>query len=234
MQADGCGAEDCRSCHSLSKDEARGLLKELRLKVLDVAFSEVPGLWVVDVQNPQGRRGPVYVDFSKQHLIKGTILKLATKENLTQQRLIERNRIDPSIIPLDDALVIGNPKAQNRIVVFDDPQCKFCRKLHPELKRLTETRDDVAFYVQMFPLKGNPTSYDKAKAIICAKSLQMLEASLAGKKLPSPECDTDAVDRNLEIGRLIGVRSTPTLVFPDGRVVPGYKTAEKIAEFLGE
>ena len=42
MQTDGCGAGDCRSCHSLSKDEARGLLKTLSLNVLDVAFSEVP------------------------------------------------------------------------------------------------------------------------------------------------------------------------------------------------
>ena len=61
MQADGCGAGECRSCHDLSQEEAKGLLKGLPVKVVDVAFSEVPGLWVVDVENRQGRKGPVYI-----------------------------------------------------------------------------------------------------------------------------------------------------------------------------
>ena len=42
------------------------------------------------------------------------------------------------------------------------------------------------------------------------------------------------IDENLRVGREIGVRSTPTLVFPGGRVMPGFKTAEKIADLLEE
>ena len=232
MQPDGCGAGECRDCHSLSKGEAKELLKELPFEVLNVDFSAVPGLWLVDVRNRQGRKGPVYIDFSKQHVISGNIMKLATKEDVTLNRMAALNPIDPSIIPLGDALVIGNPNAKHRIVVFDDPQCKYCRKIHPEMKKLAQERQDVAFYIKMFPL--NAKSWEKAKAIVCSKSLQMLEDSLAKAEIPAAGCETDQLEKNTRVGRSIGVRSTPTLVFPDGRVMSGYKTAERIAEILDE
>lgn len=230
MQQDGCGAGTCTDCHSLSKDEAKGLLKELPLEVLNVELSVVPGMWAVDVQNRQGRKGPVFVDFSKQYVFSGNIMKLDTKEDVTLNRTAELNPVDTSIIPLEDALVIGNPEAKHRVIVFDDPQCKYCKKLHPEMKKLTARRDDVVFYIKMFPL--NPKSKEIAKSIVCGKSAELLEASLAGRTIPPADCETNQLEQNVDLGRSIGVRSTPTLVFPDGRVLSGYKSAESIEELL--
>ena len=31
------------------------------------------------------------------------------------------NRIDTSLIPLKDALVMGNPNAEHKVIVFDNP-----------------------------------------------------------------------------------------------------------------
>ncbi len=229
---DGCGAGDCRSCHSLSKNEAENILKGLVHEVLSVEFSDVPGLWVVDVEDQRGRRGPVYIDFSKRYVITGNVLEVATRENLTRRRMIDLNRIDPSRIPLDDALVIGDPAAEKKIVVFTDPDCPYCRKLHPELRKVVERRPDVAFYVKMFPIKK--TSREKAKTIVCANSLELLDRAMEGREIPPPDCQTDQIEKNLEFGRSIGVRSTPTLVFPDGRVIPGAKPADKILLLLDE
>jgi thiol:disulfide interchange protein DsbC len=230
MQQDGCGAGSCRDCHSLNREEATELLQELPLEIIDVDFSEVPGLWVVDVQNRQGRRAPVYVDFSKQYIFSGNIMNLATKEDVTGKRMAALNPIDPSVIPLDDALVLGDPDAKYRIIVFDDPECKFCRKLHPEMKRMIDQRNDVAFYIKLFPL--NQKSSEKARAIVCAQSMELLESSLAGKAIPPADCKTDQIEKNIAVGQSIGVRSTPTLVLPDGRVVPGFKTVEQLTRLL--
>jgi thiol:disulfide interchange protein DsbC len=98
------------------------------------------------------------------------------------------------------------------------------------MEKLVTEREDVAFYIKMFPL--NPKSRAKAKAIVCAKSLELLEASLAGKEIPPADCETDQLEQNIAVGRSIGVRSTPTLVLPDGRVLPGYKTAAQIGQLL--
>ncbi len=63
----------------------------------------------------------IYVDFSKKYLILGSIISIKERRNLSQERFADLKRIDISQIPLDDALVMGDPKARIRIVAFDDP-----------------------------------------------------------------------------------------------------------------
>ncbi len=232
FQKDGCGSGECSSCHTLTRDEAEEILGGLVHKVLSVGPSEVPGLWVAEVESKKKQRVPVYIDFSKRYVISGNILDAKTRENVTRRRVIQMNRIDPSVIPLDDAIVIGDPSAGQKIVVFTDPECPYCRKLHPELSKAVERRPGLAFYVKIFPLPKS--SRAKALTLVCTRSPELLDAAMAGRPLPEAECETDQLDRNVELGRSIGVRSTPTLVFPDGRVIPGAKTADRILLLLDE
>jgi len=224
---------DCTACHKLSPGEAQALLKTLVDGVVAVRPSEVPGLWAVDVEK-QGRKLPVFLDFSGRFLVTGDVIDLQTMASLTRERMVDLNRVDASQISLDDAIVIGDPKAAVKIVVFDDPECPFCKKIHPEMKLVVEKRKDVAFFIKMLPLKMHPDARRKAKAIICSKSAEMLQDSLDDKPVPDPTCETDQVEKNEALAQQLGVGSTPTLVLPDGRVMPGYKPADKILELLAE
>jgi thiol:disulfide interchange protein DsbC len=115
--------QDCSKCHTLTKDEASTLLKDMapNLKILDVRTSPVNALWEVDIETG-GRKVVTYVDFSKKYLISGGIISIKDKKNLTQDRLSEINKVDVSKIPLDDALVMGDKDAKYRIIVFDDTE----------------------------------------------------------------------------------------------------------------
>jgi thiol:disulfide interchange protein DsbC len=239
FQTDGCGSGECRDCHTLDKKEVAILLQDKVTEVVDVKPSQVPGLWDVEAIY-QGRKVPLYIDFSKQYLISGNIVKLDSGENLTQQSFINMNRVDVSRIPLDDAVIIGNPTALRKIIVFDDPECSYCRKIHPEMENVVAQHDDIAFFIKMFPLAMHPASYDKARTIVCARTknsndraLAFLSDSLAGKELPPPDCDSDQVDKNITLAKELHINSTPTLIMPDGRVLPGYKVADKIVEAAG-
>jgi thiol:disulfide interchange protein DsbC len=233
FMGDGTGPVDCTKCHTLPLAEAQEKLGKLVDQVLAVNKSEVPGLFAVDVEK-QGRKLPVYLDYSKRFLLTGDVIDLETMQSLVRERMVELNRIDPATVPVDDAVVIGDPKAPKRIIVFDDPECPFCKKIHPEMKKVVEERKDVAFFVKMLPLKIHPDARRKAKAIICAKSAEMLQDSLDGKPVPDPSCETDQVEKNEAVAQQIGVGSTPTLIFPDGRIIPGYKPADKIIALLDE
>ena len=114
--------QDCSKCHTLSKDEARELLKNVvpEVVIFDVRLSPVKGVWEVDLES-RGRKAIVYVDFLKKHFFSGALVSIEEKKNLTQERFIELNKIDVSQIPLDDALVMGDPKARIRVIVFTDP-----------------------------------------------------------------------------------------------------------------
>ena len=114
--------QDCSKCHTLSKDEAATLLKDIGqgVKVLEVLMSPIKGMWEVDI-DAGGKKGLVYVDFSKKHLISGSIITIKERTNLTQDRFTELTKVDVSQIPLGDALVMGEKGAKYKVVVFDDP-----------------------------------------------------------------------------------------------------------------
>lgn len=113
---------ECSKCHTLTKDEATTLLKDLdpNIKVTDVLSSPVKAMWEVDIESG-GRKMPVYVDFSKKHLISGGIFLIKEKKDLTRERITEISKVDVGQIPLADALVLGEKNAKHKVIVFDDP-----------------------------------------------------------------------------------------------------------------
>ena len=53
----------------------------------------------------------------------------------------------------------------------------------------------------------------------------------AGREVPNAECD-DPVAAHFALGSDFGVRGTPTILLPDGRVVPGYAPAKQLLDAL--
>jgi thiol:disulfide interchange protein DsbC len=230
---DGCSSGACTDCHSLTRDEAVKILGNTVDNVLSVAPSRVNGLWEVGVEK-EGKRWPFYIDFSKEYMISGQIVHLGTKKNLTESRILSMNRVDVSQIPLSEAIVVGKKDAKRRIVVFDDPNCPHCAKLHQTIKELVAKNPDMAFFVRPFPRKNDPETREKAISIVCAGTIQALEDGFAGKPLPKGNCGTNAVDESIRIAERLNIRLTPTMILPDGRVVPGALEADTILSLLDE
>ncbi len=114
--------QNCSKCHMLSRDEARDLLKNVIPNpiILDIRLSPAKGFWEVYLESG-GRKGLVYVDFLKKHFFSGALVSIADKKDLTQERLTELSKVRVSQIPLGDALVMGDPRARIRVIVFTDP-----------------------------------------------------------------------------------------------------------------
>ncbi len=226
-----CGEKRCTDCHSLTKEEAGFLLGSGADRVLKVEQAEMPGVWAVEIEK-RGRKYPVYVNYSKSHLLQGEVVRLRDGENLTKLRTASLNRIDVSRISLADALIVGDPQAEKKVIVFTDPQCHFCAKLHQELPEVVARDPAIAFYIKLLPLAMHPDAYHIAKSVVCNRSLELLEDSFAGKAVPPPLCRAEAVDENIALARKLGIRSTPTLVLPDGRPFSGYKKADQLLKLL--
>jgi thiol:disulfide interchange protein DsbC len=118
----GACEKDCTRCHSITKEEATDIFRKLNpdIEVLGVGLGPVGGLWEVVVE-AKGKKGVAYIDFSLKHIITGSVINVDTRDNLTQDRLYELNRVDFSQIPLGDALLLGRRDARYRAIVFDDP-----------------------------------------------------------------------------------------------------------------
>jgi thiol:disulfide interchange protein DsbC len=232
VKGEGC-TTDCIQCHDIDKDEAAELLKGLVEKVVSVEEGPVRGVWEVEVE-VKGNTFPVYLHYSKKYIIAGNVIDIKTKERVGKTpRPAKPAVVDMKSVPLEDTIVIGDQSAENKIIVFDDPDCPFCRKFHPVMKEVISRRKDIAFHIKLFPLvQLHPQAYDKAKAIVCEKSLKLLDDAFTGKPVPPPTCETDQIDRNIELASSLGISGTPTLIFKDGQIVPGYIEADKLIEIV--
>jgi thiol:disulfide interchange protein DsbC len=114
--------QDCSRCHTLTAQEAGDILRPLypAAKVLQVEIGPMKTSWEIYIESG-GRKGLVYLDFSKKFLMAGSLLSVKEKRNLTQERMAELNRVDVSAIPLEDAVIMGDPNARIRVIVFTDP-----------------------------------------------------------------------------------------------------------------
>jgi len=218
----------CTECHALSRQEAAVLLKDMVDNVTDVVPGPVPGLWEVDVIL-EGKVHPLYMDYSRKYLLQGSFFRMTDRKNVTSLRHADLNRIDVSAIPLEDAVVLGNRESKRRIIVFTDPSCGYCRKLHPEMKAAVARDPDAAFFVMPYPRDPlDHGTYSKCLAVVCDKTESTLDAAFTGDKLPSRACDSKAVDRTILLARKLGISGTPSMVLPDGRLISGYRTADEL------
>ncbi|HKJ04296.1 MAG TPA: DsbC family protein [Geopsychrobacteraceae bacterium] len=231
FMAEGGGAGSCIDCHVLSKEDAIEIFKQIGGEVQAVEHSEVPGLWRVEV-NAKGKTIPLYLDYSKSFMIAGDVIRLEDRKNLTDQRFQELNSVDTKTIPLNDALLLGKENAKNKVLVFTDPHCPYCSKLHIEMQAAVEKRPDIAFLIKLLPYKNS--SKIPTRTILCNKSLAMLEDAFTGKQLPPPICDTDQGEQNILLARELGIRSTPTLLLPNGQIEPGYKKLDDLIKLIDQ
>lgn len=234
----GC-EENCLKCHSLANDEVNLILNKLNLpeaKILKIQMSPVKGLWEVAIDN-KGQKGVLYVDFSKKHIVAGQIIEFNAAINKTKERVDALNkdkRINTASIPLREALVLGSNSAEKKVIVFTDPDCTFCSKLHQELKKVIAQRMDIAFYLKLYPLKMHTDAYWKSKSIVCNRSLKLLEDNFENKGIQKSDCSTKEIDENIKIAEKNGITGTPTIILPDGSIYSGFIDAEKLITLVDE
>ena len=200
-------------------------------EILQIQLSPVKGLWEVSIDN-QGKKGLFYVDFAKKYFLPGPVIEIKTGMNKTLEQMSTLRKVDFSKIPLKTPLILGNPAASQKVAVFTDPDCPYCGYLHREMDKIIKERKDVVFYIILFPLRFHKEAYWKSKSILCQKSLKMLEDAFARKQIPKLDCDNKEVDENIKLAESLGITSTPTLIFMDGRMVTGALPAQQIIGLL--
>ncbi len=102
------------------------------------------------------------------------------------------------------------------------------------MKKIIAERKDIAFYIKMFPIAQlHPEAPQKAKAIVCEKSMALLEDAFEKKPVPQPKCETTIVDENIALAKKLGITGTPAIILPDGRLILGYKDEKTLLGIIG-
>jgi len=210
--------------------------KNIRAGIADLKIDTIrttPMKGVYEIQVRHGKKSVVYYsDGDGKHLIAGGhMFETASHRDLTRERLEDLNRVDWSSLPLDKAIVSGDPKAKLKVAIFTDPDCPFCRKLEAGIKDLK----GVKVYSFLFPLTQiHPHSQAKAEAIWCSKDRHdtMMKVMLENANPPVGTCNTPLADIQ-RLAMQLGVMATPTLISGDGRMTAGgIATGEQLKAWL--
>lgn len=173
----------------------------------------------------------LYTDEKMTFLIaEGHLVDPKTKKDITGERLEELTRIDFSTLPLEQAIKVVKGNGSRKLVVFSDVDCPYCKRLEQnELSHIT----DVTVYTFLYPIQQlHPDAAAKSKAIWCASNrVKAWEDWIFRNQLPKAAANCEVpLEKVGELARKIGITSTPTLIFADGKRMLGaqpYKEIEK-------
>ena len=167
-----------------------------------------------------------YTDEKATYLFFGHVIDPQTKQSLTSERLQQikdARRISMDTLPLDHAIKAVKGNGKRKLVVFSDPNCPYCKRLEKELVNVT----DVTIYTLLYPVLNG--SLPTATSIWCSPNRLKAwdDFMLKGVAPAGKNCDTP-IETILQAGRKNGINGTPTLIFPDGSVIPGMIAADTI------
>jgi thiol:disulfide interchange protein DsbC len=100
------------------------------------------------------------------------------------------------------------------------------------MKKITDKRNDIAFFLKLYPLSFHKEAYWKAKSIICNKSVKLLEDCFEGKKIEKTECDTSELDDTIKLAETLGISGTPAIILPDGRLRIGAMPENELTDLI--
>ena len=172
----------------------------------------------------------LYVDRTGRYiLVEGEMVDMRTNRNLTRERMQEVLSIDFSILPLAKAMKQVNGAGKRTLVLFEDPNCTYCKRLRADLMVI----DDLTVYTFAYPILAADSDLKSRKAL-CAPDPQAawLDLMLYNKVADNDGRCPNALEELKALGQQLGIEATPTMFFPNGQRLQGYAPPTRLVQLL--
>ena len=196
----------------------------LGVKVEGIQPAPIPGLFEVRYRTRDGME-IMYTDAQGANLINGNIYDSKTKRNLTEERLRKLNAISFDSLPLELAVKVQRGNGKRVMAMFTDPYCPACQ----QFERVLQQVDDITVYYFMFPVI-RPERADHSRSVWCSpdRAKAWLDLAIRQKVPTASAACANPVDKVLELGRTLGVTSTPTTYFANGERISGGMPVDRL------
>ena len=197
-----------------------------------VAIKETPLPQIFEVELNTGEL--LYSDISGDYLFAGDLYQTTNSGlmNLSSKTRQLRTAERIGAIP-EDQMIVYSPEDETRatLTVFTDVDCTYCRALHKDVEALVAKGIEVRYLA--YPRGGEAAgSYEKMISVWCSQDRhKSLTQAKNGQNLPARDCETPVLE-HYELGNQIGISGTPALIFPDGRLIPGYMDVDRLVAML--
>lgn len=196
-----------------------------------ISIEETPLSNIYEVELSTGEI--LYSDISGDYLFAGDMYETSATGlmNLSADKRQMRNLDKLAAVPEEQMIIFTPDEIKASITVFTDVDCTYCRALHRDLDTLLSLGIQVRYMA--YPRGGeNAESFSKMISVWCSDDRhKSLTQAKNGQNLPERECENPVL-AHYELGNEFGITGTPALVFPDGRVIPGYLDPERLSAML--
>lgn len=203
-------------------------IRSLVPDVEEIAISEtpIPGIMQVRINNEI-----LYVTEEGRYLLQGRMIDLETQVDLTDVAKTKVRREQIANLDQSDFVSFGPEDPDFDLIVFTDPDCGYCRRLHQNMAEYN--KHGIRINYLSFPRGGvGSDSYEKLVSVWCAADRQdAMNIAKSGDVPPRKTCD-NPVEEQYKLGQAVGVTGTPSLVTFDGDMIPGYVPADQLRERL--
>jgi len=205
---------------------------ELQKMIPQAAQAEIVASPAEGVYRLQVQGNYAYAFVTGDFVLLGDLYDTKNQVNLGDQAASARMATLLEDVPTSKMIVFGPENPKRYITVFTDIDCGYCRKLHNEVPVLTAAGIQVRYLA--FPRAGiGSESHKKYVSVWCNDDQQTaLTTAKAGSEVSAASC-SNPVEETYKLGQQVGVRGTPTIIFDDGTVTPGYIPSAKLIERLG-
>lgn len=172
-----------------------------------------------------------YMTADGRFLVRGEIIDLQAKVNLTE---LETKKIVSGIVnSMDTSELIrfAPEKPAYTVVVFTDIDCSYCRRLHGQIAEYNKL--GIAVQYAAFPRAGRDShSFAKAVSVWCSDDRASAITHAKSGAEPDVKTCVNPVGKHLDIAEMLHFEGTPTMVLPDGSIIPGYLDPAALAARL--
>lgn len=192
----------------------------------EISKTPMPGLFEVRIGNDV-----FYTDAQGNYILQGSLFDVRQRRNLTEERVEKLSAIPFEQLPLKNSFTHVHGNGKRKLVVFADPNCGFCKRFEKDLQNL----NDVTIHHLLYPILGEDSRV-KSRNIWCAKDRAKVwdDWMLRGVTPPAAQCDTSAIDTNVEFGKKYRISGTPTLILTDGSRIAGAVPAAQVEKMLND
>lgn len=201
-----------------------------QLQIVNIKPSAMDNIFEVELNTGE----LLYSDISGDYLFAGDMyrtsqeglfnLSSATRQNRTLQKI--------AAVSVDEMIVFAPVEVKATINVFTDVDCTYCRALHRDLENLMSRGVEIRYLA--YPRGGEQAaSMGKMVSVWCSDDQhKSLTQAKNGQNLPERDCETPIME-HYNLGNELGISGTPAIIFPDGRLIPGYLDADTLVSMLG-
>lgn len=200
-----------------------------QLEIISLEPTPLPNIYQVELSTGE----ILYSDISGDYLFAGDMYQTSSTGllNLSADKRQLRNLDKLAAVPEDEMIIFTPEETKATITVFTDVDCTYCRALHRDLDTLLSLGIQVRYMA--YPRGGESAgSFSKMISVWCSDDRhKSLTQAKNGQNLPERECDNPVL-AHYALGNEFGISGTPALVFPDGRVIPGYLEPARLSAML--